>query len=51
VDSERLHEGSGAGKTTTPGGREKHAYFLEKKNCDSKHFLAGLSVAFRAGIR
>jgi len=22
-----LHEGRGAGKTTTPGGREKHAYF------------------------
>jgi len=23
-----FHEGRGAGKSTTPGGREKHAYFL-----------------------
>src|SRR5713226_533531 len=29
VDSWRLHEGRGAGKSTTPGGREKHAYFLK----------------------
>jgi hypothetical protein len=28
VDSERFHEGRGAGKKTTPGGREKNAYFL-----------------------
>src|SRR5206468_7562794 len=24
------HEGRGAGKSTTPGGREKHAYFLRR---------------------
>src|SRR5438876_9542220 len=24
-----FHEGRGTGKSTTPGGREKHAYFLE----------------------
>ena len=29
---ERLfREGRGAGKSTTPGGREKHAYFLDKR--------------------
>ena len=31
VGSERFHEGRGAGKSTTPGGREKHAYFLEMR--------------------
>src|SRR5712692_3065910 len=25
----RFHEGRGAGKSTTPGGREKNAYFLK----------------------
>jgi len=25
-----FHEGRGVGKSTTRGGREKHAYFLEK---------------------
>jgi hypothetical protein len=25
-----LHEGRGAGKKTTPGGREKHAYFFDE---------------------
>jgi hypothetical protein len=49
VDSERFHEGRGAGKSTTPGGVEKSMLiFLEKKSCDSKHFLAGLSLAFWA---
>jgi hypothetical protein len=27
VGSSAFHEGRGAGKKTTPGGREKHAYF------------------------
>jgi hypothetical protein len=31
VGSLRFHEGQGAGKKTTPGGREKHAYFLKKR--------------------
>jgi hypothetical protein len=30
VDSERFHEGRGAGKSTTLGGREKNAYFCTK---------------------
>jgi hypothetical protein len=25
------HEGRGVGKSTTPGGREKHAYFLKSE--------------------
>jgi hypothetical protein len=32
VDSSRFHEGRGAGKKTTPGGREKNAYFLCNKD-------------------
>jgi hypothetical protein len=30
VGSPAFHEGLGAGKKTTPGGREKHAYFFGK---------------------
>ena len=28
VEFSTFHEGRGAGKKTTPGGREKNAYFL-----------------------
>jgi len=30
VELQLFHEGRGAGKSTTPGGREKHAYFLKR---------------------
>ena len=31
VEFSTFHEGRGARKKTTPGGREKHAYFLDLK--------------------
>ncbi len=37
VVSQCFHEGRGAGKSTTPGGREKNAYFFWKGRLRESH--------------